>query len=120
MGLALKEFVDKDEKEAIGEIVKLQLRDTQKILSEKKFRDEDIISEVVKETERSRAEQPSQEEEARTRKVCLHHVLLHSPAHPLPLPRAQITTKVKRDEYACLMFLISLIICNFRYVRPQL
>ena len=70
MGLALQEFVDKDEKDAIGEIVKLQLRDTQKTLSTKNIRDEDIVKEVIKETERSRAEEPSQEEEARTRKVC--------------------------------------------------
>lgn len=70
MGLALQEFVDKDEKEAIGEIVKLQLRDTQKALSLKNLRDEnDIVQEVIKETERSRAEEPSQEEEATTRKV---------------------------------------------------
>lgn len=69
MGFALQEFVEKDEKEAIGEIVKLQLRDTQKVLSTRKIRDEDIVKEVIKQTERSRAEEPSQEEQTRTRKV---------------------------------------------------
>ena len=84
MGLALQEFVDKDEKEAIGEIVKLQIRDTQKTLSTKNIRDEDIVQEVIKETERSRAEEPSQEEEARTRKVSPDNFLLGSPLknHP--------------------------------------
>ncbi len=84
MGLALQEFVDKDEKEAIGEIVKLQIRDTQKTLSTKNIRDEDIVQEVIKETERSRAEEPSQEEEARTRKVSTENFLLGSPLknHP--------------------------------------
>ena len=82
MALALQEFVDKDEKEAIGEIVKLQLRDTQKTLSTKKLRDEDIVKEVIKETERSRAEEPSQEEEARTRKVPPIYSLLTPPPPP--------------------------------------
>jgi double-strand break repair protein MRE11 len=69
MGLALQEFLDKDEREAIKEIVKLQLHDTQKALSTKNLRGKDIVQEVVKETERSRTEELSQEEEARTRKV---------------------------------------------------
>ena len=76
MGLALQEFVDKDEKDAIGEIVKLQLRDTQKTMSTKKVRDEDIVNEVIKETERNRAEEPSQEELARTRKVLTQCLLV--------------------------------------------
>ena len=71
MGLALQQFVDKDEKDAIGEIVKLQLHHTQETLSKKNIRDEDIEKEVVKETERSRAEEPSQEENERRRKVSL-------------------------------------------------
>ena len=69
MSLALKEFVDKDEKEAIAEIVKLQLRDTQKVLTTRNVRDEDIVQEVINETERSRVEEVSQEEQEKTRQV---------------------------------------------------
>ena len=72
MGLALKEFVDKDEKDALVEIVKLQLRDTQKVLSTRNIRDEDIVQEVINETERSRVEQLSPEEVAKTRKVAIY------------------------------------------------
>lgn len=75
MALALEEFVDKDENDALGEMVKLQLRDTQKTMSTKKFRDEDLVNVVIKETERSRAEEPSQEEIARTRKVLTEYLL---------------------------------------------
>ena len=69
LGLALKEFVEKDENDAIAEMVNLQIDDTRKAISTKNFRDEDIVSEVVKETERSRTEEPTKEEVARTKKV---------------------------------------------------
>lgn len=83
MGLALQEFVDKDEKQAICEIVKLQLRDTQKTLSTRNVRDEDIVKEIIKETERSRAEEPSQEEQERTRQVALTYFLDSGLIYPL-------------------------------------
>ncbi|NXX74900.1 MRE11 protein, partial [Urocolius indicus] len=71
MGEAVQEFVDKEEKEAIEELVKFQLEKTQRFLKERRTDgEEDKIDEEVRKFRESRKKN-TQEEDEEFREVTL-------------------------------------------------
>ena len=72
--MALKEFVDKEEKEAIADLVKYQLTTAQDQLRQRSLREDDIMKEVKKMAEERKQLETScdvTQEDAEIRKVCL-------------------------------------------------
>lgn len=72
---ALNEFVMKDEKDAIPELVKWQLKKTQKVLRERNL-DETSIHDAILSVKVTEDQVPEQEEDEEIERVCFYFKLI--------------------------------------------
>ncbi|NXU08640.1 MRE11 protein, partial [Pardalotus punctatus] len=76
MGEAVQEFVDKEEKEAIEELVKFQLEKTQRFLKERRTEaEEEKIDEEVRKFRESRKKNTEEEDKE------VHEAMIRARAH---------------------------------------